>query len=123
MQEVESICDDVIMINKGDIIASDTKYNFCNKLKKIQTVYLEINANINDIEFIFSDISFANLVFKESINDVWSCVNIEILNQNLIEDLFEIIYEKKYKLRALKPLVNSLEESYLDIIKHEDSKK
>jgi len=123
MQEVELICDDVIMINKGNLIASDTKYNFCNKLKKIKTVYLEINANINDIENIFSNISFVNLIFKESIDDNWSRVNIEILNKNSAEDLFELIYEKKYKLRALKPLVNSLEEAYLEIIKHEDSIK
>tara|TARA_B100001769_G_C22040499_1_gene559207 strand:+ start:62 stop:985 length:924 start_codon:yes stop_codon:yes gene_type:complete len=117
MQEVEAICDDVIIINKGNLIKSDSKYNLCNKLKKSQKMYFEINANINELKKLFSEVSFIELVKCNTINSIWSSVVIEAFNNKHEEDLFDFISHTKYKLRLLKPIESSLEDVYLEMIK------
>ncbi len=47
MQEVEAICDRVVIINKGEIVADDKASVLQHKTSKVQTVYVEFEDNIS----------------------------------------------------------------------------
>ncbi len=51
MQEVEAICDTVIIINQGKIVAADSASDIISHTKKMQTVVLELDNDV-DIEKI-----------------------------------------------------------------------
>ncbi len=53
MQEVQALCDRIVIINKGKIIVDDTKENLPNYLKKSSLLTLEVQGdNINFSEFL-----------------------------------------------------------------------
>jgi ABC-2 type transport system ATP-binding protein len=53
MQEVEAICDRVIIINKGIIVANDTASNLSSfNDNPVQTIIVEFNGNLNENELL-----------------------------------------------------------------------
>lgn len=53
MQEVEAICDRVIIINKGVIIADESKNNIYSKIKgQRQSVQVEFDKDVNENDFL-----------------------------------------------------------------------
>ncbi len=51
MQEVEAICDHVVIINKGEIIANDTLEEIQNKMQTAE-IEVEFDKNINENELL-----------------------------------------------------------------------
>jgi len=49
LQEVEAICDRVIIINKGKIVADDTVSNLQNANKNSHTIFVEFKENVDAI--------------------------------------------------------------------------
>jgi ABC-2 type transport system ATP-binding protein len=47
MQEVEALCDKVLIINKGEIVANDTLANLKAKAKSQQLIYTEFEQSLN----------------------------------------------------------------------------
>jgi len=52
MQEVEAICDRVVIIKNGEIVADDKAHNLQQKTTSLQTVYLELEDKITKAQLI-----------------------------------------------------------------------
>lgn len=80
MQEVEEICDDVIFLNNGKIIAKDKPENLSKEIPE------------SEIEFIFKDLKSAkdfftkeNIIYKQSKNTLKISVNTKLIAKVLAQ--------------------------------------
>jgi len=100
MQEVEAMCDRIIIINQGKIVANETVENIHHKKNRLQVLKFKIKGN------------FETNIFKE--------YKLETLNNNFHkiisekkEDLREIVFDKCVK-HNLKLIHLELEEDNLE---------
>src|SRR5690606_3579743 len=103
MQEVEAICDKVVIINKGEIVAQDLLFNLKAE-KGLISLFLETEEPLDKEWFgILEDI--------ESIN-VLKSNQMEFLTFNvggLRKELLEVVQKKSLSLLSLKQQEKNLE--------------
>jgi ABC-2 type transport system ATP-binding protein len=110
MQEVEAICDRVVIINKGQIVADDTALHLQADLSH-QTVYAEFDGNISK-----STLSkIPNVGKVEKVNNGW------LLETTVDVDLRKVIaqYAQQHNILVLtlKTEEKSLEEVFKELTK------
>ncbi len=105
MQEVEAICDRVIIINRGEIVADD-QANIIGLDKSIQTVYVEFDAKVSKTQLR----QMAEVQKIEPLNDGW------LLESDTKDDLRKIIasfaQNNELLILTLKKEEKSLEEVF-----------
>lgn len=110
MQEVEAICDRVVIINKGQIVADDTALHLQTDLSH-QTVYAEFDGNIS--KSTLNKIPYVGKV--EKVNNGW------LLETTEDVDLRKVIaqYAQQHNLLVLtlKTEEKSLEEVFKELTK------
>lgn len=110
MQEVEAICDRVVIINKGQIVADDTALHLQADLSH-QTVYAEFDGNIS--KSTLNKIPYVGKV--EKVNNGW------LLETTEDVDLRKVIaqYAQQHNLLVLtlKTEEKSLEEVFKELTK------
>lgn len=104
LQEVEAICDRVIIINKGEIVADDKLSNLQNKSKSYQFVKVEFKESIDS----------AWLTGLNNVTDVQnlqtSVFNIQCTNAELVKkQILELAIEKNLNIVSLQSDNQSLE--------------
>ncbi|ODS31722.1 MAG: ABC transporter ATP-binding component [Candidatus Scalindua rubra] len=115
LPEVEMICDKVIIINKGKIVAMDTPENLMRELKSGSNVILEIRGNGEKIKNSLSNIDgVCSVVWKEK-GDVNEFVVETMEGKDLREDIFKCIVKDNYILREMKRQTITLEEIFHQI--------
>jgi ABC-2 type transport system ATP-binding protein len=108
MQEVEAICDRVIIIDKGIIVANEEKKNIYSKLKRtIQVVHVEFDRNPSE-----SDLSkITNVNSVHHLKD-----NLWLVESDSEEDIRPLIFsfavQNKLTVLALQKEENNLEEVF-----------
>jgi ABC-2 type transport system ATP-binding protein len=108
MQEVEAICDRVIIIDKGFIVANEEKKNIYSKLKRtIQVVHVEFDRNPSE-----SDLSkITNVNSVHHLKD-----NLWLVESDSEEDIRPLIFsfavQNKLTVLALQKEENNLEEVF-----------
>ena len=108
MQEVEAICDRVIIIDKGVIVADEEKINIYSKLKRtLQVVQVEFDKNPSESELA----SITNVKIIRHLKDnVWL---IEADGEDDIRPLiFSFAVQNKLTVLALQKQENNLEEVF-----------
>lgn len=105
MQEVQALCDRIIIINKGVLVADDTTLNLQNKLKSSTQYTLEFAQKVaasllkSIHESIFEVVEKENNQFSISSNS----------NEDLRANLFNFAVSNKLTLLTLNKENNSLE--------------
>ena len=108
MQEVEAICDRVIIIDKGIIVANEEKKNIYSKLKRtLQVVQVEFDRNPSE-----SDLSkIPNVNSVHPLKD-----NLWLFESDSEEDIRPLIFsfavQNKLTVLALQKQENNLEEVF-----------
>jgi len=120
LNEVEQVCDNVILINKGEILAFDSLKDIKNK----------IGAKLIKIEF-FKPLE--NHIAKqiENLNEVQglkrgvdsALINYDGTNKSASNILESIIKDLNLKVVSYKPIENRLEDFYIDLIEKDSNKK
>ncbi len=111
MQEVEAICDRVIIIHKGKIVADELMSNLRNTPQEGETILVEFNKTINKKQL-------ANLSAKsiEKIEEnTW-----ELLagtNTDIRQELFSLAKKNGFSIISLQKQVSSLEEVFRSLTK------
>lgn len=113
MQEVEAICDKIIVINKGEIVANDTT----NEIKKQlgsnqQIVEVEFNKEIdrdilNSLEGISSIESLKNNKWKISATS----------EKDIRQDIFDLAVKNKLSVLSMQQKQKSLEDVFQELTK------
>jgi ABC-2 type transport system ATP-binding protein len=115
LPEVEMVCDRIMIINKGKIVAMDSPQNLMKQLKSASNVILEIRGNGEKIKDSLSNIgSVRSVVWKEK-GDANEFVVEGMEGKDIREDIFKCIVKDNYILREMKRQTITLEEVFHQI--------
>jgi ABC-2 type transport system ATP-binding protein len=119
LPEVEMICDRIMIIDKGKIVAMDTPANLMKQIKTGSNVVLEIKGDGEKIKNSLSGIDGVSSVSwkaKGDANEVYVECSGE---EDLREDIFKCIVKDNYVLREMKRQTVTLEEVFHQITTRE----
>ena len=119
LSEVSQICDKVIIINKGKIVATDTPENLEKKVSNNNIIYVTVEDNENKIESIkdkIKDIKSIKLIKKNEDNTKQYEVTGEE-NINLNKTIFSEFAKEGITIFEMKKAEATLEDAFMKIIK------
>lgn len=119
LPEVEMICDRVMIINKGKIVAMDTPENLMKQLKSSANVVLEIRGDGEKIKDSLSNIGGVRSVVWKEKGDANEFVVEAVGDKDIREDIFKCIVKDNYTLREMKRQTVTLEEIFHQITTRE----
>ena len=109
LQEVEAICDRVIIINKGNIVADDSLQNLqlAKAGQQFVSVTFQEDININDLQNLEAalNISANGNTFRIQTNDA----------ENLRKQILKLSIDKNLNIVSLQNQSNSLEDVFRDL--------
>jgi ABC-2 type transport system ATP-binding protein len=121
LPEVEHICEQVIIISKGKLVATDTVQNLQNRARGAESVVLEIEGRDGalDSKIIQQRLEMVSgvsrVLFKEARANS-SFFEVESLKDRFIRgDLARAVVEAGWNLNELRPAAMSLEEIFLQL--------
>ena len=128
LSEVSQVCDKVVIINKGEILAVDTPENLENKNQKNSIIVITIEDEKNEIKNIKNEIKEIQKIKLIKDNDdktkTYSITSSK--DVDLRKKLFEILPKKGINILELKKEESTLEDAFLKLInleKEEGGKK
>lgn len=112
MQEVEAICDKIIIINKGELVANDDTANIQSNSKQKQVVEVEFNATASETRLLtIQGISKA----KPVAGNHWL---IEASTEKDIrQDIFDFAVANKLSVLSMQKKEKTLEELFQELTK------
>jgi ABC-2 type transport system ATP-binding protein len=121
LPEVEHICQQVIIINKGKVVATDSVQNLQDRARGAESVILEIEGRdgaLDDkiIQQRLEMVSGVSRVLFKELRGNRSLFEVESLKDRFIRgDLARAIVEAGWNLNELRPSAMSLEEVFLQL--------
>lgn len=135
LSEISQICEKVIIINKGKIIAADTPANLEKKTESKNVILLTVEDNKNNMEKLNKDIPeiLENKFIKNNDDGTKQYMISSNIEFDLRKKMFEILPKKDITIFELKNAEKSLEDAFITLIdtntrerekeKEEESKK
>jgi ABC-2 type transport system ATP-binding protein len=115
LPEVEMICDRIMIIDKGKIVAMDTPANLMKQLKSSSNVILEIKGDGERIKSSLSGIDSVRSVTWKEKGDANEFYVEGSAEDDIREDIFNCIVKDNYILREMKRQPITLEEVFHQI--------
>ncbi len=121
LPEVEQTCEQVIIINKGKLVATDSVHNLQNRARGAESVLLEVEGRNGglDAHTIQNRLETVNGVSRVLLKDSHgnrSIFEVESLKDRFIRgDLARAVVEAGWNLNELRPSAMSLEEVFLQL--------
>ncbi|MCI8655724.1 MAG: ABC transporter ATP-binding protein [Clostridia bacterium] len=118
LSEVSQICNRVIIINKGKIVAIDTPKNLESKVSSKNIIYITVEDNDNKIETIRNKINGIKEIrlIKEN-EDKTRQYSIEAeSNTDLRKSIFENLAKENITIFEMKKADTSLEDAFMRLI-------
>ncbi len=121
--EVSAVCDRIIIINKGEIVADAAADELTGNSNSTQLV--TVRAERTEVEKALADCEFVDtLLFESQEEDCW---NIRVSGTEEYDDIRELLYnafvENNIPVLMMKPAGLSLEEVFLKVINGEYENK
>lgn len=121
LSEVSAVCDRVMIINKGKIVASDTPESLSKSLTQGNKILVRIKGeeeSINNcLKSLEDTIDFEILASKEEGTFDISISGSE--NMDIREEVFNVLAKNSLPILMMKPLDLSLEEIFLQVTQNE----
>lgn len=119
LSEVSAVCDRVIIINNGKIVASDTPENLSKRLTQSNCLNLRVKGNKQSIIAALKSIdNVENVKFKSVIeNDTVDVLVEGKENTDIREDVFNKMAEHNYPILNMTSMDLTLEEIFLQVTK------
>jgi ABC-2 type transport system ATP-binding protein len=121
LPEVEQTCEQVLIINKGKLVATDSVHNLQNRARGAESVMLEVegrdgNLDPKVIQNRLERIAGVSRVILKDARDNRSSFEVESLKDRVIRgDLARAVVEAGWNLNELRPAAMSLEEIFLQL--------
>ncbi|MDR0404368.1 MAG: ABC transporter ATP-binding protein [Oscillospiraceae bacterium] len=125
LSEVQSLCDRVLVINKGKIIADDAPKDLSRQLENKQNFFVLIEGDKDLVISLLNSVDYISSVelIRESQKGVFE-YKISASSENEIRrDLFFALSEAKLPLFGLRSCDFSLEEVFLKLVKNSKPQK
>lgn len=118
LSEVSQICEKVIIINKGKILAVDTPENLENKVKGQNAILVTIEDFENKIEEVTKNIEGVKEIklIKDNEDGTKQYSIISDKNIDLRKIIFETFAKEKITIFELKKTEATLEEAFIELI-------
>jgi ABC-2 type transport system ATP-binding protein len=121
LPEVEQTCQQVLIINKGRLVAKDSVNNLQNRARGAEQLFIEIAGRGSDVdsaviqERLERVPGITHIIFKEKQQNR-SIFEIESHKDNFVRgDLARAVVESGWDLNELRPAAVSLEEIFLQL--------
>lgn len=116
LSEAEQVCDRVVIINKGQIIAEGTPANLRQKLQRGNSLYVQIvGANLAQATDMLSGVAGF-----ESLTAQGEGYILRTRNSNDVRgQIAERVVQSGYRLVELRPVAMTLEDIFLDLVGRE----
>jgi ABC-2 type transport system ATP-binding protein len=127
LPEVEQTCERVIIINKGQLVATDTVDNLTHRLRGSEAVAVEVEARDGKLDSAaaqrrLEQVAGVSRVVLKSSADERAMFEVESLQKAAIRgDLARAVVESGWNLNELRPLALSLEEIFLELTSAESA--
>jgi len=115
LPEVEAICERILIINEGRIVAADTEANLHRKLHACSVIEMEVKANR---ENVLARIDAAGGMTVRNCSDLdggWIWLEIEADSSEMRLELFNLAVTEGWPLRELSEQEHSLEDTFVHI--------
>jgi ABC-2 type transport system ATP-binding protein len=121
LPEVEQICEQVIIISKGKLVATDTVDNLQSRARGVESVLVEVAGRIGDLDSKVAQARIekvsgvSRVIFKEK-RQTRSTFEIETQKERFVRgDLARAVVEAGWDLNELRSSAASLEEIFLQL--------
>jgi ABC-2 type transport system ATP-binding protein len=117
LSEVSAICDRVVIINKGEIVASGTPYELSKRLIYNNKLLLRIKGKGKNTEKILQEIrGIQNIKIQGTVENGTIDILVEAKqNEDIREEIFFKLSKAETPILMMKPLDLSLEEVFLQV--------
>ncbi|MBI1786063.1 MAG: ATP-binding cassette domain-containing protein, partial [Acidobacteria bacterium] len=125
LSEVEHSCQQVIIIDHGKLVATDSVANLTNRLRGAEAVAVEIEGagNADAARQKLEQVSGVSRVILKESNDSRSTFEVESLQgRHIRADLARAVVGAGWNLNELRPVGLSLEEIFLQLTETPDKK-
>lgn len=120
LSEAQNMCDRVLIINKGKIVAEDTPENLQSRLVGAQRVILRVRGDADGLSEIVKKVKGTRSV--ETMPD--ETVEFEFSSgQDIRPQVAKAIVQAGYELIEMRPIGMSLEEIFLELTRENTSEK
>jgi ABC-2 type transport system ATP-binding protein len=114
LQEVEDICDEVIIINNGNIVANSS----VKSLNAGNEVYISVNAQVDQVSKLFSSEQFIGVTKVPDENGKTFLPYIVSLKEDKPEIVFQILSKSGLQVREIKIYQKSLESVFEELTRN-----
>jgi ABC-2 type transport system ATP-binding protein len=122
LPEVSQICDHVLIIDKGRIIASDKPENLVRKIKSAEGLYLKIRAKEEELSSSLKSVKDISNISIKPLGDGSFDIELEsILGSDVREKLSNLIVNKGWGLLEMRPITLDLEDVFHRLTMEETS--
>jgi ABC-2 type transport system ATP-binding protein len=120
LNEAQNLCDRVLIINKGKIVAEDTTENLQSRLLGAERVVVRVRGDGEELADSIKEVKGVRKV--ETLDD--GAVEFEFASgKDLRPEVAKQVIKSGYDLLELRPLGMSLEEIFLELTSNEGKKK
>jgi ABC-2 type transport system ATP-binding protein len=121
LPEVEQTCEQVLIINKGKLVATDSVHNLQARARGAESVVLEVEGrsgslDAQTVQHRLETVNGVSRVLLKDFRDNRSVFEVESLKDRFIRgDLARAVVESGWNLNELRPSAMSLEEIFLQL--------
>ena len=115
LQEVEAICERVLIIKDGQIVAADTEENLRKKLHACSIIELEVMAEQDTALARVNELAGMDVRNSRVLADGWLRMEVEADSSDMRVELFNLAVAEGWKLRELSEQEHSLEDAFVVI--------
>jgi ABC-2 type transport system ATP-binding protein len=120
LQEVEAICERILIINEGKIVASDTEENLHRKLHASSVIEMEVRAEKAAAVAKIDAIEGMDVHNASELEDGWCWLEIEADSSSMRVELFNLAVTEGWSLRELTEQQHSLEDTFVQITRNRE---
>ena len=122
LQEVEAICERILIINEGKIVASDTEENLHRQLQACSIIEMEVMADKEAAMQKVSEMEGLDVRNASELADGWLWLEIEADSATMRVELYNLAVAEGWALRELSEQQHSLEETFVQITRKKGAK-
>ncbi len=120
LPEVEAICERILIINEGKIVAADTEENLHKRLHTCAMIEMEVLADLKTATARIGGMEGVNVRTANDLDGGWVGMELEADSSDKREALFHLAVREGWGLRELTEQERSLEDTFVQITRNEE---
>ena len=118
LPEVQAICERILIINDGKIVAADTEANLHKKLHACTVIEMEIAADKSEVVAKVGAVEGVDVRSVSELDDGWVWLELEADSAEMRVELFNLAVTEGWPLRELSEQEHSLEDTFVQITRN-----